>query len=74
MITKMGTIFKRVVTNCIFPELRTPLELTQVRNQIAPKPVKTAINGFSLSTGMKTLKALTKAMAMAALATHADIQ
>ncbi len=72
--TNNGINFKSVVATCNFPDSLRPLELIHVKNQIAASPNKTAYNALVSSTGKKTLKALTNAMATAALETQIDIQ
>ena len=69
-----GMTFKIVVTNCNFPEARTPFVLIQVKNQIANKPALTAAIALLASTGKKVLKALIKETAIAALVHQSEIQ
>ena len=70
----MGTTFSNVVRTCNFPVVLTPREFTQVKNHKAASPALMAITGFLLRIGKNTLIALTKAIAIAAMATQTEIQ
>ena len=63
----MGTIFKIVVTNCNFPEVNIPNELTQVKNQMVASPVNAASKLLVDNAGIKVLIALIKETVIAAL-------
>ena len=66
-IQRMGKIFKMVVINCNFPDVKMPSVLTHVNNQIVASPAKAASKAFVANAGINVLIALIKETVIAAL-------